>query len=118
MLAACGAPLSREARYAGPVTDCATGKPERATLVRAAGRFTFAPTDGVLAISGDIAASGDFEARLITSPARRDAGGSTAPYAIAVHGRLTEDAAEGTFVTPRCSAAFRLPRLRLALSPW
>ncbi len=93
---------------------CTTGPGTRATLVRVAGRFSFAPSDGALVVSGDVAPDGSFTGVLVTNPGRHDQpggpGAAAPPFTLTVTGRLDSEAATGTYMTPRCSVAFRLPR--------
>jgi hypothetical protein len=119
--AGCGAPLAVQSRYAGDMQGCTTGGTARATLVRQADRFSFAPTDGTLVISGTVAPDGSFTGALVTNPSRHDQEGRTGtaaqPFTLTVAGHLDDGAATGTYVTPRCRAAFRLPRVAATLAP-
>ena len=120
-VAGCGALLANQTRYAGDLLGCTTGPGSRATLVRVADRFSFAPSDGVLVISGTVAADGSFAGSLRTDPPGRDrppgAGTATPPFTLSVTGRIDSEAASGEYVTPRCRTTFRLPRIGPSLLP-
>ena len=100
---------------------CAAGPAGRATLVRLASHFSFAPADGVLVIAGEVGADGSFAGTLVTAPARHDQPGSSspaaAPFTLSVSGRLDAEAATGSYITPRCTVAFRLPRIPASILP-
>lgn len=121
LAAGCATALAVQHRYAGDMPGCTTGPAARATLVRQADRFSFAPTDGVLIISGHVEPDGGFTGTLVTTPSRHDqeghAGSAAQPFALTVTGRLDEAAATGTYVTPRCHTSFRLPRIEATLLP-
>jgi hypothetical protein len=104
-LGACGAPTAREIRYIGDVTpEMACGVATHGTLTTGKGRFTFAPSDGVLLFSGDVGDGGALAATLTTTGADRK------PYAMRFEGVLTADHVRGRYVTPRCAFAVRLDR--------
>jgi hypothetical protein len=113
--------LNLQTRYAGNLPGCTTGPDARATLVRVGDHFSFAPSDGVLIISGTVAPDGSFSGSLITAASRHDeqhrSSTEAPPFTLSVTGRLEDDAATGTYLTPRCSAAFRLPRIGTSLMP-
>ncbi len=121
MAAGCGMPLAAESRYAGDLPACGAGSGARATLVRQAAGFSFSPSDGVLVISGTVAPDGSFTGSLVTNPSRHDQQSHSAtaapPFTLTVTGRLDGAAATGTYATPRCHAAFRLPRVETTLLP-
>ena len=125
---------------------CATAPGMRATLVRQAERFSFAPSDGALVISGSVATDGSFIGSLVTNASRHDqtggagnallsispgqqvvppsrtsressAGTAVQPFTLTVTGHLDDATATGTYVTPRCHAEFRLPRIGATLAP-
>ena len=120
-ISSCGMPLTLESRYAGALQGCAGGSATRATLVRQANHFSFAPSDGALVISGTVAADGSFSGALVTSPSRHDqegrSGTAAQAFALTVTGHLDGGAATGTYATPRCHAAFYLPRADTAPAP-
>ena len=118
---ACATPLAVQSRYAGDMPACTTGPAGRATLVRQADHFSFAPTDGALVISGRVDPDGSFTGTLVSNPSRHDqeghAGSAAQPFTLTVTGRLDVAAATGTYQTPRCRTAFRLPRIEASLLP-
>ena len=117
--AGCGLPFAHQTRYVGNVPSCAVGPGAQATLVRAADRFSFAPSDGALVVSGSLAPDGSFAGSLVTNPPGRDRQGhaGTEAFTLTVTGRIEGDAASGTYVTPRCHIAFRLLRIVDPLLP-
>lgn len=119
--AGCGITIAVQSRYAGNLSGCTTVPGTRASLVRVADRFSFAPSDGALVISGPIAPDGSFTGTLVTNPAHHDQpehpGTTAKPFTLTVTGRLDDEAATGTYATPRCSTAFRLPRIGVTLLP-
>ena len=125
----CAVQLAAQERYAGEMQRCtaapggtqpAAGQ-HRATLVRQADRFSFAPTDGTLVIAGTVAPDGNFTGSLATNPSRHGQEGNSAteaqPFTLSVAGRLDAAAATGTYTTPRCRVTFRLPRMAATLLP-
>ena len=112
-------PFAHQTRYVGNLPGCAVGPDTPATLVQAANRFSFAPSDGALVVSGSLAPDGSFAGSLVTNPAGRDRQGhsGTEAFTLTVTGRIEGDAASGTYVTPRCHIAFRLLRVVDALLP-
>ncbi|CAH2600279.1 conserved protein of unknown function [Rhodovastum atsumiense] len=121
IVAACTPRLTAQFRYAGTIPGCAPAPaaPTQATLVRVGDGFSFAPDDGSLVISGTVSPDGGFSGQLTTAPPRRDIGQSTTKpaFVLKVSGHLDEEAAQGTFATPRCQVSFRLPRQRPSLLP-
>ena len=119
--AGCSTPLAVQSRYAGDMRGCTTGPSARATLVRQADRFSFAPSDGALVISGNVATDGSFSGSLVANPARHDhedhSGTGAHPFTLTVTGRIDDGAATGSFASPHCSAGFRLPRIEATLLP-
>jgi hypothetical protein len=103
------------------MSGCTTAAGARASLVRVADHFSFAPSDGALVVSGTVAPDGSFNGALVTNPARHDQPGhpgtAAPPFTLTVTGRLDDEAASGTYVTPRCSTAFRLPRIGATVLP-
>jgi hypothetical protein len=120
--AGCGPTLANQTRYAGVLSDCASGPEARATLVRVADHFSFAPSDGALVVPGTVAPDGSFAGSLRTDHAgsgrQGHAGGSSSPFTLVVTGRIEGDIAAGEFATPRCRATFRLSRIVPGLLPW
>lgn len=121
LAAGCATPLTFQSRYAGDMQGCATRQAGRATLVRQADRFSFAPSDGTLVIAGTVAADGSFVGSLVPNPSRHDPQGHTgteAPtFTLTVTGRLDAAAATGSYTSPRCRVAFRLLRIEASLLP-
>ena len=119
--AGCSTPLAVQSRYAGDMQGCMTGPRARATLVRQSDRFSFAPSDGALVISGNMAPDGSFSGSLVANPARHDhedhSGTGAPPFTLTVTGRIEGGVAIGTYASPRCSAGFRLPRIEATLLP-
>ena len=118
-MGACGVGLAAVHRYAGDMPACGAAPGGPATLVRRNDRFSFAPTDGALVISGAVAEDGSFSGTLTTATSHRDqsSGTSAPPFALSVEGRLDDDAASGTYATPRCRTEFHLPRIPASLLP-
>ncbi|APH55204.1 putative secreted protein [Granulibacter bethesdensis] len=87
----------------GHAGDRCTG-PSSATLVidRSSRRFTFAPADGALRLSGLVGANGTIQASTNTQPP-----GKT-PYIVTLHGVLGKDSFNGTYETPLCLSAVAL----------
>ena len=113
-----GCALALQTRYAGDLPGCTAGSGARATLVRQADRFDFAPSDGALVISGRVSVDGRFAGSLITGTSRQGGDGRRdPPFTLVVTGRLDDEAAAGTYETPRCRADFRLPRIGASLLP-
>ncbi len=119
--AGCIVPITVQTRYAGDLSGCATGPGARATLVRIGDHFSFAPADGVLVISGTVAPDGGFSGSLVTNSARHDPqsrpGTEPPPFTVTVTGHLDDEAAAGTYVTPRCTATFHLPHIGASVLP-
>jgi hypothetical protein len=115
----CGVPFAHQSRYVGNLPGCTIGPSVQATLVQAANRFSFAPSDGALVVMGSVAPDGSFAGSLVTNPPGRDRQGraGTEAFTLTVTGRIEGNAASGTYVTPRCSTAFRLPRIGDSLLP-
>ena len=119
----CSFRLENQVRYAGTLGGCAEGSggTNQASLVRVADRFSFAPQDGALVLSGPVTADGTFSGSLAPAASRHD--GTTRPDArqpsvvLTVQGRLDNDVAAGVYATPRCRTEFRLPRIRPGLLP-
>ena len=103
-MAACGGGFpSREMRYTGTVMpDGACGVASRGTLTTVGGRFTFAPSDGVLLLSGTVGASGELAAALATPGVDRK------PFLMRFDGALTAGQVTGRYLTPRCGFNVRL----------
>lgn len=105
-------------RYAGDLSGCTTGPAARATLVRIGEHFSFAPSDGALVISGPVAADGSFSGTLVTAPGHQGSPGKAVPpFTLTVSGTIGDEAAEGSYATPRCHTAFHLPRIGATLVP-
>jgi len=89
--------------------------------VRLTDRFSFAPSDGTLVISGIVAPDGSFAGSLVTDASQHDrqdrSGTEPPPFTLKVTGRLGDAEAAGIYVTPRCRTAFRLPRVEPTLVP-
>jgi hypothetical protein len=103
LLAGCGMPLSHETRYVGTATpEAACGAASPATLTTAKGRFTLAPDDGTLLLSGDVGADGALLATLTTPGADRK------PFVMRFNGRMNAQTVQGRYVTPRCAFAVSL----------
>jgi hypothetical protein len=119
--AGCGVSLSKQTRYVGELSGCASGPEARATLVQVADRFSFTPSDGALVISGTIAPGGSFAGSLRTDQPGHDrqdhASGSPSPFTLVVTGRIEGNIAAGEFSTPRCRSTFRLTRIAPSLLP-
>ncbi len=113
-------PFGRQTRYVGNLPSCTVGPDAQATLVRAADRFSFAPSDGALVVSGSVAPDGSFAGSLVTNPPGRDRQGrtSTEAFALTVTGRIEDEVVSGTYVTPRCRTEFRLSHIAGTLLPW
>lgn len=98
---------------------CAGGAQSVATLVVVGQHFSFAPTDGAVVLSGDVADNG----RFATSPPpprressrRNPATGPSLPQR--VEGQLSEELATGTYQSPQCAVPFRLPRIPTRVLP-
>ncbi len=114
-------PITRQSRYAGDLSGCATGAAARATLVRIGDHFSFAPSDGVLVVPGAIAPDGSFSGSLVTNAPRHapqsHSGTEPPPFTVTVAGHLDDEAAAGTYVTPHCTATFHLPRIGPSVLP-
>jgi len=113
LLVGCGASLSREARYTGPVTPargaCPAADPNRpagGTLTVQGDRVGFAPDDGALVIQGTIAPDGTVTAR------RDESGANGRPYQMSLQAKQQGDSVTGTFTTPRCRYNVALTRVR------
>lgn len=105
VLAGCSAPAAREVRYVGDVTpESACGVATHGTLTTAKGRFTFAPSDGVLLLTGDVREGGALAATLTTTGADRK------PYVMRFEGTLAVDQVRGRYMTPRCAFTVTLDR--------
>jgi hypothetical protein len=121
--AGCTVRLANQVRYAGTLGECddGTGRTAQASLVRVSDHFSFAPQDGVLIITGPVAEDGTFSGSLAPAASRRDSGSRSDsrpnPAVLTVEGHLDDDTATGVYVSPRCRAAFRLPRIRPDLLP-
>ncbi|WP_157692407.1 hypothetical protein [Granulibacter bethesdensis] len=78
--------------------------PSSATLVidRSSRRFTFAPADGALRLSGLVGANGSIQASTNTQPPGK------APYIVTLQGVLGKDSFNGTYETPLCLSAVAL----------
>jgi len=87
--------------------------------VQAADRFSFAPSDGALVVSGSVAPDGSFAGSLSTAPPGRDRQNHTSSeaFTLTVTGHIEGETASGTYVTPRCRTVFRLPRVSQTLLP-
>ncbi|MDR3718380.1 MAG: hypothetical protein P4K98_06230 [Bryobacteraceae bacterium] len=122
MPAACQMPLAKQVRYAGTLTDCATGTTTQATLVLTDGRFSFTPFDGSLVISGQAMADGTFAGALTIRHAGRSEAPTIPPQSSApshrVEGQFSPDSVVGTYQSPRCASAFRLDHIPPTLLPW
>lgn len=122
-IAGCSFRLEDQVRYAGTLADCGEGpnRTSQASLVRVANRFSFAPQDGALVISGPVTADGTFSGSLAPAAARHEgATGSDArqpPVVLTVKGRLDDEVATGVYATPHCRTEFRLPRIQPGLLP-
>jgi hypothetical protein len=104
-LAGCGGSASQETRYIGAVTpDGACGQASRGTLTTAKGRFTFAPSDGVLLVQGEVAADGALSGTLATTGADRK------PFVMRLTGTADGAHVVARFVTPRCGYDVRLDK--------
>lgn len=112
-------PFAHQTRYVGNLPSCAAGPGAQATLVQAADRFSFVPSDGALVVSGSLAPDGSFAGSLVTNPPGRDRQGhaGSEAFMLMVSGRIEGDAASGTYVTPRCHTAFLLLRTVNPLLP-
>jgi hypothetical protein len=113
-------PLTHQARYVGNLPGCTVGPSAQVTLVRAADRFSFAPSDGALVVSGNVAPDGSFAGSLVTNSPGRDRQGhaGTEAFTLTVTGHIEGEVASGTYGTPRCSTAFRLSHIGDSLLPW
>jgi hypothetical protein len=117
--ASCSVPVASQVRYVGNLPGCTTGPSAQATLVRAADRFSFAPSDGALVVSGNVAPNGSFAGSLVTNPARvdRDGRSGTRAFTLTVTGGIEGETASGIYETSSCRTAFRLSRVNHVLLP-
>ena len=81
--------------YTGALPGCGLAT---ATLTQHGDAFVFTPGDGVLMISGAVAADGSFTGALNTQPAGKP------PFLLSVHGRIGVEQATLDYTTPRCTA--------------
>ena len=110
LLAGCGA--VSDARFSGSVTAtegvCGLGFDAagraRATLVTRGDDVRFAPSDGVIVLSGKMNAAGHV---VVGSTA---AGADKKPFAQVFEGDLAGDYVSGVYATPRCRAKVDLNR--------
>lgn len=117
LLSACQ--LTQQTRYVGKIANCAGGAESPATLVVVERQFSFAPTDGTLILSGDVADDGHFAASP-PSPRRESSrrGPGDAPFQPQrVAGRISGESAVGTYQSARCTVPFRLERVPSRLLP-
>lgn len=116
ILAACGGResllSSYDARFVGTITpesgqDCRPAGPSPATLTlkRSDKTVMFAPTDGVLVLSGSLAPDGTVHAKLDLTTTD-----DHKPYPLVLDGMLVNQSFTGTYTTPDC-------RYRVALGP-
>lgn len=125
------ASFARDARYTGDVTpQGACGTASHGTLTATGTRVAFTPTDGVLLLRGERAADGTAKAELTTEGAggagaaalpgetakpgakAPDAkSGAKRPYVMSFAGTVTDEAAIGTYTTPRCAFTVNLARV-------
>jgi hypothetical protein len=107
LLGACG---SREARYTGTMTpESACGATEHATLMVVEGNASFAANDGAVVVPATVAPDGKLAGQLVLT------GGDKKPFPLALDGMVTQDAATGTYTTPRCRFALSLKRVHVGL---
>jgi len=107
LLVACAA---RQARYTGTLTpETACGTAGRATLTVMDGRAEFAPNDGALLVPGGVAADGTLSGRIERT------GADNKPYPLTLEGKVTEEVATGSYLTPRCRFVLLLTRVRTGL---
>jgi hypothetical protein len=118
-LAGCtGAPA--QIRYAGKLTGCGPETP--ATLVATPDHFVFAPSDGVVIITGSVAPdrtlagsftpgapAGESKDQGKTQSTRR------APMVISIEGKLDDEAFHGTYATPTCRVPVALTRVHTSI---
>jgi hypothetical protein len=111
--------LAHQARYVGNLSGCTIGPNAQATLVQAVDRFSFAPSDGALVVSGSVTPDGSFTGSLVTSPPGHDRQGrpGTETFSLTATGRIEGDVASGTYATPRCRTAFHLHRVYPTIWP-
>lgn len=103
---------SYDARFVGTITpesgeDCHPASPSPATLTlkRSDNSVMFAPTDGVLVLSGSLTPDGTVHARLDLATTDEHK-----PYPLVLDGTLVNQSFTGTYTTPGC-------RYRVALGP-
>lgn len=107
LLAACTAPVTPDARYVGVATPATPGefcKPGRAVLRLRDGRAVFTPDEGTWTLEGTATAGGAMQAERVGRGANKQ------PYVTKLTGTWSEQAASGTYVTPRCSYSVQLER--------
>jgi hypothetical protein len=105
-----GACASREARYAGVMTpQSACGATEHATLMVVEGKASFAANDGAVVVPATVAPDGKLAGQLVLT------GGDKKPFPLTLEGTVTDDAATGSYMTPRCRFALSLKRVHLGL---
>lgn len=107
-LISCSVTASREARYTGTMTpESACGATEQATLMVVEGNARFAANDGAVVVPATVAPDGKLAGQLVLT------GGDKKPFPLALDGSVTDDAATGTYTTPRCRFALSLKRVHL-----
>ena len=118
-----GAPA--QVRYTGTLTGCGPDTP--ATLVATPDHFVFAPSDGVLIITGSVAPDRTLAGSLTTGatannskdPNNKDQAKTQstrrAPTVISIEGKLDDEAFHGTFATPTCRVPLALTRVHTSI---
>lgn len=105
-LAGCGGTPAELARYAGPLPGCGLAA---STLMRQGAQFSFSPGDGVLTITGDVAADGGYAGALNTQAPHKT------PFILHVQGKVEAEQASVDYEAPNCRTAGTLPRVRQPL---
>ena len=126
-LTACAPRLIAQERYVGDIAACpGSHLPPSGTLVVQGRHFTLTPGDGATVLAGDVQRDGAFAATYTPRNARPgDASrvdaeprrGSATPFTLTVTGRIEDEAARGSFVSPACSSPFEFRRIPASLMP-
>ena len=107
LLSACATPITPDARYIGTTTPTVPSdlcKSGRAVLRLSNGAAVFTPDDTTWTLTGTATAAGILQAE------RTSSGANKQPYATRLTGIWTNEAASGTYTTPRCTYAVQLAR--------
>lgn len=106
LLSAC-ATVTPDARYVGTMTPTTVSplcRPDTATLRLRDGQALFTPNEATWSLPGTATATGDLLAE------RTGIGADRRPFPTRLTGRWTNEAATGTYATPRCVYAVALTR--------